>query len=41
VTYGSDSHANYGDLRADVEEYLTSAGFAEGDFSEIAPEKLW
>lgn len=41
VTYGSDSHANYGDLRADVEKYLASAGFSEGDFSEIAPEKLW
>jgi histidinol phosphatase-like PHP family hydrolase len=41
VTYGSDSHVNYGDLRADVEKYLIAAGFSEGDFSEIAPEKLW
>lgn len=41
ITYGSDSHDNYGDARATVERYLRSAGFAEGDFSEISEKDLW
>lgn len=41
VTYGSDSHHDYGDRRARVEEYLSAAGFAEGDISELAEEDLW
>lgn len=41
ITYGSDSHSDYGDCRPEVEEYLAAAGFREGDFSEIAEEKLW
>lgn len=41
ITYGSDSHNNYGDLRPNVEKYLLAAGFADGDFSEIAEKDLW
>ena len=36
ITYGSDSHANYRDLRDTVEKYLTYAGFKPGDFSRIS-----
>ncbi|MBQ8340344.1 MAG: PHP domain-containing protein [Clostridia bacterium] len=41
VTYGSDSHHNYFDARADVEKYLVEAGFKDGDISEIAEKDLW
>lgn len=41
VTYGSDSHKNYGDLRPVVEEYLVAAGFKDGDIVEIAEKDLW
>ena len=36
ITYGSDSHHNYGDLRERVENYLGKAGFVNGDFTEIS-----
>lgn len=41
VTYGSDSHHNYRDVRADVEKYLVAAGFKDGDIVEIAEKDLW
>ena len=41
VTYGSDSHKNYTDVRESVEVYLREAGFKDGDFSEIAEKDLW
>ncbi len=41
VTYGSDSHNEYKNVHLQVEQYLISAGFKDGDFSEIAEEKLW
>ena len=41
ITYGSDSHSNYGDSRAEVERYLRSAGFVEGDISELSENDLW
>ncbi len=41
VTYGSDSHKNYWDARGKVEEYLTAAGFADGDVSELKEKDLW
>ena len=41
VTYGSDSHRNYRDLRQDLDPYLRAVGFSDGDFSEIAEEMLW
>ena len=41
VTYGSDCHNKYTDPRANMEIYLSAAGFKPGDFSEIAEEDLW
>ena len=41
VTYGSDAHLQYADLRADVEKYLVDAGFKDGDFSELSESVLW
>ena len=41
VTYGSDSHNRYLDRREQAISYLTSAGFRDGDFSELAEDKLW
>lgn len=41
VTYGSDSHRNFKDLRQDLDPYLREVGFSDGDFSEISEEKLW
>lgn len=41
VTYGSDSHKDYGDRRDEIEKYLSEAGFADGDISEISEEHLW
>lgn len=41
ITYGSDSHHNYGDSRAAVEHYLRSVGFVEGDISEISENDFW
>ncbi|MEA4824016.1 MAG: PHP domain-containing protein [Clostridiaceae bacterium] len=45
MTYGSDCHGrdsdtpDYPDHRTEAEKYLTAAGFREGDFSEISPDK--
>ena len=41
VTYGSDSHNNYGDARGSAEAYLAAAGFCNGDVSEISEDILW
>ena len=41
ITYGSDSHKEYGDWRARVDQYLTEVGFVDGDLSEIAEKDLW
>ena len=41
VTYGSDSHNDYSDVRHFPEEYLTKAGFKDGDISELAEDALW
>ena len=41
VTYGSDSHAVYGDDHLRTETYLAAAGFKDGDFSELRDESLW
>ncbi len=41
VTYGSDSHGSYSDVRPTVEAYLRAAGFAEGDLSELDEAHLW
>lgn len=41
VTYGSDSHHNYDDLRPQVESYLAPAGFVDGDFSDLSEKDFW
>jgi histidinol phosphatase-like PHP family hydrolase len=41
VTYGSDAHREYVDLRPVVEKHLALAGFAEGDISELSEASLW
>ena len=41
ITYGSDSHHNYGDNRPLVESYLAPAGFADGDFSDLSEKDFW
>lgn len=41
ITYGSDSHHNYEDLRPLVESYLATAGFADGDFSDLSEKDFW
>jgi len=41
VTYGSDMHKEYPDLRPRVESYLTAAGFRDGDIVELDASVLW
>ena len=41
ITYGSDSHIDYRDRRAEVEKILSEVGFRDGDFSEIDEKDLW
>ena len=41
VTYGSDAHDGYPDKRANVESYLSAAGFRDGDIAELREEDLW
>ncbi len=41
VTYGSDSHKDYGDFRGTVAAYLADAGFTDGDLTEIQEKDLW
>ena len=41
VTYGSDSHHEYGEKQEIMEEYLRKVGFKPGDFSELKEEDLW
>lgn len=40
VTYGSDSHRTYLDHDI-VVEYLTAAGFKDGDIVAVNPQELW
>jgi len=41
VSYGSDSHNGYSDLRPRVEEYLGASGFRAGDITTLCEEDLW
>lgn len=41
VTYGSDSHNTYAPLHIEVEKYLLSVGFKDGDITEIDEKDLW
>lgn len=41
VTYGSDSHLKYIDLRGEIEKHLAAVGFKDGDFSELSEKDLW
>ena len=41
VTYGSDSHHGYGDMRSVTEKYLAAAGFVDGDIVAVAEKDLW
>lgn len=41
VTYGSDSHHNYGSSREIVEKHLRSAGFKDGDFYTLKESDFW
>lgn len=41
ITYGSDAHHNYEDLRPLVESYLSAAGFQDGDFSDLSEKDFW
>ena len=45
ITYGSDCHGKpdglYPDRREDAVRYLSTVGFKDGDFSELAEKDLW
>ena len=41
ITYGSDAHKTYDDMRPLVESYLIPAGFADGDFSDLSEKDFW
>lgn len=41
ITYGSDCHNHYTDMRANVWKYLSAAGFKEGDIAELPDSALW
>ncbi len=45
ITFGSDCHGKpdpvYPDRRTETVKYLEAAGFRDGDFSELADDKLW
>lgn len=41
MTFGSDAHGVYSGSHLEMEKYLTSVGFKEGDFTEIAEKDLW
>ena len=41
VTYGSDAHNAYEDVRQKVEHYLAAAGFVDGDITDLPDEALW
>lgn len=41
ITYGSDSHHDYEDMRPRVESYLSAAGFVDGDFSDLSEKDFW
>ena len=41
ITYGSDSHSNYGSGRTKVSGYLEKAGFRDGDISDLSENDLW
>ena len=41
LTYGSDAHHEYSDLREKIEGYLSAAGFVEGDIVGLSENDLW
>lgn len=41
VTYGSDSHNTYSGDHVLAEQYLSAAGFKDGDIVELREEDLW
>lgn len=41
VTYGSDAHKEYTDLRPTAEPYLAAAGFRAGEIRELTEADLW
>ena len=41
ITYGSDSHNKYNPLHIDTEKYLLTAGFKDGDISDLRECDLW
>lgn len=41
ITYGSDCHNNYTDMRENVWKYLDYAGFKDGDIMELPEKMLW
>jgi len=41
ITYGSDSHHEYTDNRENVWNYLSAAGFTEGDIVELPDSAFW
>lgn len=41
ITYGSDAHNRYGVGRTETNFYLSAAGFADGDLSELSDASLW
>ena len=41
VTYGSDSHSVYAPDVKEMEHYLLSAGFRDGDISTLQDCDLW
>ncbi len=41
ITYGSDSHHTYEDLRPGVEKYLSASGFVDGDISDLSEADFW
>ena len=41
ITYGSDAHKGFEDMRGKVEFYLAAAGFKDGDIVELTEKDLW
>ena len=41
ITYGSDCHNNYTDMRENVWKYLSAAGFTDGQIIELPNSAFW
>lgn len=41
ITYGSDSHHEYTDNRENVWNYLSAAGFTDGDITDLPDHVFW